>query len=82
MSKKILHFQIPLLEGTTITNAFAVSQEIITSFVAQVKEKIGDEYIVMASPFMPQLIDENNLYNFDAKQVSLDELKNMLKNGE
>lgn len=56
MSKKIIHFQIPLLNDGTQDN-LAISAEVANRFVKLMQEKLGKKYIVIASPFIPSGVD-------------------------
>jgi hypothetical protein len=84
MSKKILHFQIPLLENKHyVKDALAISPELLGKFLTLIKDKLGEEFVVITSPCCPGIIgDDTILYNFDLNQISLDELKEMLNKGE
>lgn len=49
-NKKIIHFQIPLINDNT-QNHFAVSQTFIYNFGTILKQKLGDDYVLLFSPF-------------------------------
>lgn len=52
MGKKIIHFQIPLLNNDMgISNDFAISPETIGLFGETIQKNLGDDYILMFSPF-------------------------------
>jgi hypothetical protein len=71
---KILHFQVPMDKDKYI------SPDVIGKFVKLIKEKIGDEYFVLSTPCVPTLLDsENTLLNFDMKQISINELMDLVK---
>jgi hypothetical protein len=78
--KNILHLQIPIFEGSKVKNSLSVSARLMGEFLYMIQEKLGNDYIVVASPCEPSLLSEDSLlWNFDMKQVSLNELKRMLK---
>jgi hypothetical protein len=78
--KNILHLQMPLVEGSKVKDSLSVSARLMGEFVHMIQDKLGDNYIVVASPCEPSLLSEDSLlWNFDMKQVSLNELKRMLK---
>jgi hypothetical protein len=77
---KILHFQIPLKENAKIKDSFAITPNLLGQFMNFVKEKVGDEFTVVASPCAPGIIGEDDiLYNFDMTQITLRELKELMK---
>lgn len=78
MSKKILHLQIPVREGSTIENDLTVSAELMGKFLELIKNNIGNEWKVITSPCLPGTDPEEEVYNFDMKQITLDELKSMI----
>ena len=52
MSKKIIHFQIPLLNNDMgIRDDFAISPETIGLFGKIMQKNLGDDYVLMFSPF-------------------------------
>ena len=52
MSKKIIHFQIPLLNNDMgIRDDFAITPKTIDSFGKIMQKKLGDDYVLMFSPF-------------------------------
>lgn len=63
MSKKIIHFQIPLLNDGTKDN-LAISVEIANRFVKLMQEKLGKKYIVIASPFIASGVDGITIKDF------------------
>lgn len=71
--KNILHFQINLNKD---------KPEIISKFMEITKSKLSDDWDVICSPYIPsqmKLEDQNMvLYNFDMKQITLDQLKKMM----
>lgn len=78
--KSILHFQIPV--GTRgIQDDILIRPETIGKFLKLVKDKIGDDYLVITSPCTPSLLDYKGetLYNFDMKQISIEELLLLLE---
>lgn len=75
---KILHLKIPLLNKNS-QNGFAISLEIISRFMEIIEEKIGDEYIVVASPFDPSISEGDEFYTFDMKKLSKKELMDIIK---
>lgn len=49
-NKKIIHFQIPLINDNT-QDHFAVSPAFTYNFGTTLKHKLGDDYILLFSPF-------------------------------
>jgi hypothetical protein len=75
---KILHLQIPFRNKKTQDN-FAVSPKTLGQFMKYYQEKLGEEYLVMASPCIPSLLSDSDvLLNFDMKGISLRELKELI----
>jgi hypothetical protein len=76
--RKILHLQIPL-KNKKINNNFAITPEYLGQFMKWIQEKVGDEFIVIASPCLPGLIGEDNiLYNIDLTQINIKNLRKVL----
>jgi hypothetical protein len=77
---KILHFQIPLKDNARIKDSFAITPNLLGQFMNFIKEKVGNEFIVVASPCVPGIIGEDDiLYNLDMKQITLKEIKELIK---
>ena len=77
--KNILHFQIPL-GNRGIKDDLSIRPEILGGFMKIAQKVLGNEYYVVASPFIPSLLsDESVLYNFDMAQITLAELKKILE---
>jgi hypothetical protein len=73
----ILHFQIPMKR--TGKNNFYVTPEILGQFMRLVKSTLGDDWSVIASPCNPTILSDIDIaYNFDMKQITQKELKEML----
>lgn len=52
MSKKIIHFQIPLLNNDMgIRDDFAISPATIALFGKVLQKNLGNDYVLMFSPF-------------------------------
>jgi len=74
--KKIIHFQVPLHDGKYI-----LPVEIMEKFLSKMEEKIGKDYDIICSPFIPSTIQPNkNFVNFDAKQLILEDFNKLLGN--
>lgn len=81
MNKKILHFQIPIRANSTTRDQFSIEPETLGKFMKMIQEKIGKDFIVIASPCEPSLLSrKDSLYNFNMEQITLAELKDMIKN--
>ena len=63
MNKKIIHFQIPLLNDG-IKDNLAISVEVANRFVKLMQKKLGKKYIVIASPFIPSGVDGITIKDF------------------
>ncbi len=77
---KILHLQIPLEPNKSYKNALAISPETLGKFVKLVQDKIGDDWQVIATPFIPSVFgDTVSFYNFDMNIVDKDEFLELIK---
>lgn len=80
--KKIIHFKVPLL-NRGMKDDMAISPEILGRFLKLIKEHLGEEFIVIASPFDPSELridnEELRALNFDMKQISVEDLINLIK---
>jgi len=81
MSNKILHLQIPMMDTKApVRDAFGVSAEAASKFVSMVKEKLGDDWVVVMSPFNPTISEDGQtFYNFKMEQLTKEELVNLIK---
>lgn len=76
---KILHLQIPS-KRIKAKDSFAITPQLLGDFMNFIKEKMGDEFTVIASPCVPSLLsDEDIVYNFDMKEIKLAEIKELIK---
>lgn len=81
--KIILHLKIPLLDKAIEVNDWAISPEELGEFMKYIQEKLGEKYIVIASPCEPSLYRKNKrFYNFDMQQLTREDLDNVLLNKE
>jgi hypothetical protein len=79
MNKKILHLQIPFMPEPKSRDDFSVYPETMGKFIKIIQEKLP-EFVVVASPCEPSLLSKKDkLYNFNMDQISLKELKDMIK---
>lgn len=78
--KKILHFQLPIDEKSAIKDKILISPELTLKFNDFMKEKLGEQFEVIISPFLPVCSKDCEMYNFDIKQLTIDELKIMIEN--
>lgn len=73
--KKIIHFKIPM-EG----NRISIPPELVGKFMTLMKDAIGSEYIIIASPFDPSSsLDGVFFYNFDMEQLDVEQLVEMVE---
>jgi hypothetical protein len=73
----ILHLQIPMKR--TGKDNFYVTPEILGKFMRLIRSQLGDEWNVIASPCVPTILsDVDTAYNFNMKQITQKELKEML----
>lgn len=81
MTKRVLHLQIPLMDTKApVRDAFGVSAEVASKFVSLVKEKLGDDWAVILSPFDPSVSDDGQtFYNFKMEQLTKNELMDLIK---
>ena len=79
--KNIIHFQIPIREGkTTIQDAYSISSQVLGKFMQLAENRLGLDYKVIASPCLPSLLSKDSVvYNFDMKQLSVEELTKILE---
>lgn len=79
----ILHFQVPLLDNGRVDN-LAIRPETLGKFLQLIKNRVGDDYAVVASPCVPSLLDYKGdlLYNFDMKQITVNDLISMINDGQ
>jgi len=78
--KRIIHFKIPMMENKNIKNNFTMSPELISQFLKLVRKTIEDEYICIATPFEPSVLDDTEgFYNFAMNQLSKEELMELLE---
>lgn len=79
--KSILHFQIPLLNRNLIDD-LAIRPETLGKFIKLAQDKLGEEWIVVASPFDPLVMDlsdnEQKFYNFKMNQINFEELQKLV----
>lgn len=76
--KKIIHFEIPIGDRP-IKNDFKISVETLGKFVRLIQEKLGEDWIVITSPMKPSLTEDmENFYNFELKQLSKEEVLDMI----
>jgi hypothetical protein len=78
MSKKILHLQIPVRENSSRNDELTIGPELLGKFLKLIKDNIGDDWEIITSPCLPGTNPEEEVYNFDMKQITLDELKSMI----
>lgn len=64
--KKILNFKIPLSENTS---GLALDCETVVGFLNMVKEQLGDDYYVVATPFDMTITDEVDGIPCDALSI-------------
>jgi hypothetical protein len=81
MTKRVLHLQIPLMDiKAPIRDSFGVSAEVASKFVSLVKDKLGDDWLVVLSPFNPSVSEDGQtFYNFKMEQLTKEELMNLIK---
>jgi len=64
----------------------AISPDVLGKFLKLLKDVLGDEWHIIASPFLPSELvikDEGTfLYNFDMKQMDIDELTKLIEGKE
>lgn len=76
--KKIIHFEIPTGDRS-IRNDFKISAETLGKFVRLIQEKLGEDWVVITSPMKPSLTEDmEHFYNFELKQLSKEELLDMI----
>nr|DAT76315.1 MAG TPA: hypothetical protein [Caudoviricetes sp.] len=63
MSKKIIHFQIPLLQNG-LKDDLAINTDYVNQFIKLTQEKLGKKYIIIASPFIPSGVDGITIKDF------------------
>jgi hypothetical protein len=81
-NKKILHLQIPINPNSDKKDDFMITPDLLGEFMKFLKEKIGNEFVVVASPCSPSLLSrKDSLYNFKLEQMTLEDIKEMIKNG-
>jgi hypothetical protein len=81
--KKIIHFQIPVRENSSGKDDYYVSNENIGQWLKLIKNKIGKEYEIIASPFVPSTLRKNSkFYNFNMEQLTIKELYGMINKNE
>jgi hypothetical protein len=77
--KNVLHFQI----DTVDLQRQGIKLDDVARFLKVVQNQVKDDYYVIASPTIPSamiLEDEKMvLYNFEMKEINLDQLKNIIK---
>lgn len=77
---KVIHFQIPLLKTAKKPERYAINLDNAIQFLEIIKSKLGKDYAIISSPFLPTaLTEETEILNFDMRQVTLKELKLMMK---
>jgi len=80
--KKIIHFKVPLLNRGMMDD-LAIRPETLRKFLELIKGHLGEEFIVTASPFDPSELridnEELRVLNFDMKQISVEDLINLIK---
>lgn len=79
---KILHFQIPVNFDRGIKDDFGISPERLGQFLRFIKKQVGEDYCIIASPMSPSALDfdgETQVFNFDMKQISIEELIELIK---
>ena len=80
MNKKILHLQIPLNNGN---GRISLTPRELGDFIHFIEGKLGDDWIVIASPCIPTVFDEDiTISNFSGKILSSTELNEMLNNNK
>jgi hypothetical protein len=73
--KNILHIQI----DTEKNKPNYIGAEMLGNFVKLLRNQLGDDFIVIASPGRPELYGEEfKLYNFEVSQLSKEELLNFV----
>jgi hypothetical protein len=78
--KKIIHFQIPLSENNSAKDDYSISAEHISQWLTLIKNKIGKEYEIIASPFNPSTVKKDSkFYNFNMNQLTIKELYDMIE---
>lgn len=71
--KNILHLQVDFSTDKVI------SPELLGKFVGLCQKKLGDDFVAIASTTEPSMVsEEHRLYNFNMKQISLEELNSMI----
>jgi hypothetical protein len=81
MEKRILHLQIPMMDTKApIRDAFGVSPETAGKFISMIKEKLGDDWVVIMSPFDPTISEDGQtFYNFKMEQLTKKELMKLIQ---
>jgi hypothetical protein len=81
-NKKILHLQIPINSNSSEKDNFMITPDLLGEFMKFLKEKLGNEFVVVTSPCSPSLLSrKDSLYNFKMESVTLEDIKEMIKNG-
>lgn len=77
--KSILHLKIPMGSDT---DDFKVSPQILGQLMKFTQERLGKDFLVVASPFDPSLYINNTknsvLYNFNVENLTNEQFEKML----
>lgn len=75
--KTIIHFQIPLIENCKNgkSDNFAVNPNTVGLFLKKVKESLGDDYIVIATPFKCSVFG----FDEDVKNITAEEFNSLVE---
>jgi hypothetical protein len=77
---KILHLQIPIRNTKRNNDLIRINPELLGEFMKLLKSQLNNEFVIVASPCIPSLLSDNDvLYNFDMKEITLSEIKSLIK---
>lgn len=80
--KRVIHFKVPLLNNGMV-DRLAISPELLGKFLQLIKNHLGDEFLITASPLEPSELvlegSELKFYNFDMEQIGVEELIKLIK---
>ncbi len=81
MTKKIIHFQIPIEQNKPYRDALAISPETLGKFLSILRTSLDrEEWEIIASPFIPSVSEDGKtFFNFELGQLSKEELFNLIK---
>lgn len=75
--KKILHLQIPI--DSSRPNGILISPEIVGKFATLVQDRIGENWVVITTPFVPSAWSLENVKNFMIESLSKEELMKLIE---